>query len=230
MKNGIKMIAALSMAIAGMLGTSVMCNHVTAQMVLDCNCGQAACTSCQINTQPACTSCESGCNEPSCKTCRAPAARITGVVGRVSNRVTTRGRRSICGTCRTDCGSIQCPSCDGDVCKLELDKGKSKKTCFKVEQKVVCIPPVRLPWAKCCPPGLSRKTRTINVLKKHSYECPSCSYKWSLQEPEVAKPAEPAKANTPDTYQPPVQPPQDADWYVPKGKTIEGTVLPVNGK
>ncbi len=92
-------------------------------------------------------------------------------------RFSRRAKRS-CKTC------VQCPQCDGEMCKLELDNSKVKKTCFKVEQKAVCIPPVRMPWMKCCPPGTS-KTRTINVLKKHSYECPNCSYKWTLQEPDI---------------------------------------------
>jgi len=93
-------------------------------------------------------------------------------------------RSSTCGTCNTQCGCVQCPQCDGETCKLELDNSKVKKSCFKVEQKAVCIPPVRLPWKKCCPPGTS-KTRTVNVLKVHKYECPNCSYKWKLQEPEL---------------------------------------------
>lgn len=85
------------------------------------------------------------------------------------------------GRCR------KCPKCETDVCSLERKEIKAKKSCFKVEQKIICIPNVRLPWQKCCPDRAS-KTRTINVLKKHSYECPSCSYKWSLEEPEVPEP------------------------------------------
>lgn len=52
--------------------------------------------------------------------------------------------------------------------------------------------------------------KTVKVLKTHKYECESCSYKWSLQEPANDK-AEttvtPAIA-VPDPNQPtPVQPP-----------------------
>lgn len=99
-------------------------------------------------------------------------------------RLARRPKARTCGSCNSQCGCVQCPQCDGEMCKLELDNSKVKKTCFKVEQKAVCIPPVRMPWMKCCPPGTS-KTRTINVLKTHKYECPNCSYKWSLQEPKV---------------------------------------------
>jgi uncharacterized low-complexity protein len=38
-----------------------------------------------------------------------------------------------------------------------------------------------LPWQKCCPPSVS-KTRLVNRLKKHTYECETCKYKWSVVE------------------------------------------------
>ncbi len=146
MKNGIKIVAALAIAFAGMFGTTTLVSHVAATTSMqECGCGQAKCNG--------------GC------------------------RLALRAKRT-CATCEAPSGCVQCPQCDGEMCKLELDNSKVKKTCFKVEQKAVCIPPVRMPWMKCCPPGTS-KTRTINVLKKHSYECKNCSYKWTLQEPEV---------------------------------------------
>jgi hypothetical protein len=102
-----------------------------------------------------------------------------------------------CRNCGKLCRPRKCPTPECDVCLLELDCGKEKKTCFKTEQKLICVPPVRLPWKKCCPPGVS-KTKTITVLKTHSYECPSCSYKWTVQEPAIAEssttPSEPTEA------------------------------------
>ena len=80
----------------------------------------------------------------------------------------------------------KCPKCQQDFCKLEVKKGKEKRTCFKTEQKIVCIPTFRLPWQKCQP--TCSKTRVVNVLKKHKFECPKCEYKWSAYEPEVAQP------------------------------------------
>ena len=90
-----------------------------------------------------------------------------------------------CGSCGKLRRSKKCPQCECDFCLLELDHGTEERTCFKTEQKLVCVPPVRMPWMKCCPPGTS-KTKTVKVLKKHIYECPTCSYKWTVQEPAVA--------------------------------------------
>jgi len=98
------------------------------------------------HTPPGCSSCapapaassSCGCNTPNYN--RAPAPR--------------KG----CSICKRSRECTQCPSCQGDICKLELDKSKITKTRFKTEQESVCIPPVRLPWQKGCPPGKS-KTR-----------------------------------------------------------------------
>ena len=74
---------------------------------------------------------------------------------------------------------MACPECDCEVCTLEVKSVTEKKNCFKVEEKVICVPAVRMPWNKCNPPTTS-KTKTVKVLKKESYECPACSYKWSV--------------------------------------------------
>ena len=59
---------------------------------------------------------------------------------------------------------------------------------------------------KDCPPGIS-KTKTITVLKKHTYECPSCSYKWTVQEPMVpeSQSVESAVAEPTDTEAEPTE-------------------------
>ena len=100
-------------------------------------------------------------------------------------------------------------NCDG--CTLEVKAVTEKKTCFKVEEKVICVPAVRMPWHKCDPPKTS-KTKTIRVLKKETYERPSSSYEWTVA--KAAKPVSIArkaltenKQNTesmPLTPQPPV--------------------------
>jgi hypothetical protein len=83
---------------------------------------------------------------------------------------------------------VSCPDCDCDFCELKVSKTKEKKKCFVVKQKEVCVPAVRLPWKKCCPPTKS-KVRVVNVLSTKSYECPSCKYEWNVFEPEVPKAA-----------------------------------------
>ncbi|MEL7496782.1 MAG: hypothetical protein AAFN77_04185 [Planctomycetota bacterium] len=108
------------------------------------------------------------CGQPTCHRCRL-RGRLGGAGG--------------CSDCGTDCGCVECPRCDGDVCRLELDLSKKKKSCFKVEQETVCIPPVRFPW-QTCPPATS-KTRLVTRLKVHTFECPNCAYKWKLQLPET---------------------------------------------
>lgn len=143
MKNGIKIIAALSMAFAGMMGTTALINNVAATTAVDCRCGKRLC----------------------------------------DGRCRLAGRKSTCQSCDTQCGCGECRQCSCEFCKLELDISKVKKTCFKVEQKTICVPPVRLPWKKDCPPTTS-KPKIVNVLKKHSYECPNCTCKWTLQKPE----------------------------------------------
>jgi len=89
---------------------------------------------------------------------------------------------SSCG-CAAAPAKVACPQCDCQFCELDVKKGEVEKTCFKTEQKEICIPAIRYPWKKCCPPKRS-KVRTVNVLKKHKYKCPECQYKWSVHEPE----------------------------------------------
>lgn len=154
MKNGIKLIAALSMVFSAMMGTSLTINSVAAQGIVQCGCSN--------------TSCDGGC------------------------RASRHRQKKACRNCNSDCGSVQCPSCADEICKLELDNSKVKKKCFVVEQKPICVPPIRLPWAKC-PPATS-KTKLVKVLSTKSYECPNCAYKWKLQECELPQEAAPTPA------------------------------------
>ena len=134
----------------------------------------APCVTCQpavVHQQVAACNADCGCN----------ACRIR------------RPRRKLCRIPR-----VKCPECECDQCVLKVEQADVKKTCFKVEQKEVCIPAVTLPWQKCCPKTTS-KMRVVNVLKKHTYKCKECSYSWNVHEPEVAQPeaAEPAAAAAP---------------------------------
>ena len=145
-----------------------------------CQCRQSNCNSCLSRVRNVAVSTVSKircrCGKQSCRSCRPKTVR--------QNRV--RAGRA-CGQCESSCGGVQCPSCDEDICRLELDKSDVEKSCFKVKQKTICIPPVRFPWQKCCPPGTS-KTRIVNQLSVHKYECPSCSYQWKVEEAKVAAP------------------------------------------
>lgn len=112
-----------------------------------------------------------------CNACNAPTqVAYTQPTPVYTASVSTCG----CASCRK---KVACPQCDCQFCELDVKKGEVEKTCFKTEQKEVCIPAVRLPWKKNCPPTRS-KVRTVNVLKKHKYKCPKCQYKWNVHEPE----------------------------------------------
>ena len=105
---------------------------------------------------------------------------------------TSCGCKSSCG-CKKSCLKKASPQCDCQYCELDVKKGEVAKSSFKVEQKEVCVPAVRLPWKKNCPPTKS-KVRTINVLKKHKYKVPKCEYKWSVHEPEEIEEPTPCEA------------------------------------
>ena len=98
---------------------------------------------------------------------------------------------------------------------MKLEHYEEEKKCFKTEQKIVCIPPVRFPWEECCPPGRTNKTRTVNVLKVHKYKCKACGYKWKLDElPEPESPSEADKEKTPAKPEKPSDSPESIDPVV----------------
>ena len=117
--------------------------------------------------------CQSGtCRKSGCLRCRVPRA----------TRVPRTPRTPRTKSCR------KCHKCLNDVCTLEVEKGKEKKTCYETEQKIVCIPKVRLPWQNCNPDNPAptcSETRTVTVLKKKKYECDVCKYSWKVVEPAV---------------------------------------------
>jgi len=114
---------------------------------------------------------------------------------------------------------------------LKLDHYEEEKKCFKTEQKIVCIPPVRFPWEECCPPGRTSKTRTINVLKVHKYKCKACGYKWELDElPKPASPSEPAEPSegSATTSSTPAQPQFESPSTAPP--SVDPVVAPVESQ
>ena len=133
-----------------------------------------------------------GCNEttnaPSCSSCQTGGCRTGGC--RTGGCRTGGCQAGGCQRCRTPRkrGCRKCPKCLNDVCTLKVEKGKEKKSTYETEQKIICIPKVRLPWQNCnpCNPAPTcSETRTVTLLKKKSYECDVCKYTWSVAEPEV---------------------------------------------
>ena len=150
---------------------------------------------------------------------RVPATLLSllaaGLIGGLNSPSTLYAQHAGCRTCSqsapvvhtqptpvyvassASCGCKSCrkkavsPQCDCQFCELEVKKGEAEKTRYKIEQKEVCVPAVRLPWKKGCPPKRS-KVRTVNVLKKEKYKIPKCEYKWKVHEPEDFKDGETA--------------------------------------
>ena len=89
-----------------------------------------------------------------------------------------------CGCGQADCVEAcqSCPQCHNDDCCLQIKKVCEENSCYKTEQKVVCVPKIQWPWEKDCPP-IRSQSRTVNVLKKHIYKCERCAYEWSPNEP-----------------------------------------------
>jgi hypothetical protein len=96
-----------------------------------------------------------------------------------------------------------CPECK-HRCKLEAKLGEEEKSCFEVEESVICVPRVVFPWQKQTPTGWFRclsqacddchdagcnacvhngaKTRKVKLLKSKKYQCPKCEYTWTAEE------------------------------------------------
>ncbi len=152
----IKLSSIATLPMLALVAIITLPSVAAAQASQSCGCPSGSCQQCQPTT---CTGCATGCSS-----CRSIRPRRGNGLSRMRTR--------------------PCPECDS--CVLSLDEVEVKKTCFKTEQKEICIPKVRLPWQKCCPPGTS-KSIVVTVLKKHSYKCKKCSYKWSVNEPSYGE-------------------------------------------
>ena len=146
--------------------------------------------------------CEGTAESPACQceACGCEAVEVLEYQSRASSTRCTQKPGCRCKRCRKPRkkkrqGNVEC-----DTCTLKLDHYEENKTCFKTEQKIVCIPPVRFPWEECCPPGRTNKTRTVNTLTVHKFKCKACGYKWELDKlPEPEKSIDPAKKETKDS-------------------------------
>ena len=72
----------------------------------------------------------------------------------------------------------RCNFCGVKTCKLNVEKVKEKTTCFEIECKDVCIPPITFPWQ--CRPAKCGKIRTVKVLKEKEGEKEVCKYSWEV--------------------------------------------------
>lgn len=178
---------------------------VVAQVIRDsCGCGQPKCSGClkgklfpvakkvkqKVEHKRGC-----GCNACSQNVGVGQQQVVSDVL--ISQEYLPEITSSACGCKKPSCTGCKqrrvlrtpSPQCDCDFCELKVSKTKEKKKCFEVKQKEICVPPVRLPWKKCCPPTKA-KVRVVNVLSTKSYDSPSCKYEWKVFEPETSKSAD----------------------------------------
>lgn len=104
--------------------------------------------------------------------------------------------------------NAKCPSCR-HICRAYPVTNKIKKSYFEVSCKQICIPAITFPWQKCCEPRCG-KVITVKTLKKVSYSCERCGYKWKIEpcgcgsctsSPMTAKKVEAARS---DYFSPPL--------------------------
>lgn len=72
----------------------------------------------------------------------------------------------------------KCHYCQHKTCKLKVETETEKVSCFEVECKEICIPPITFPWQ--CRPTSCGKVRTVHVLKPDSKEKQVCKYSWEI--------------------------------------------------
>lgn len=109
--------------------------------------------------------------------------------------------------------NVCCPECEEsflpeEYCELEIGAGETEKTCFEVDFKTICIPKIVPPWRDPCAPKCA-EARSVKVLKKKKYKCPSCKYSWKVIKPEL--PAAPGVPVVPGSQAAPA----NQDYYVP---------------
>lgn len=140
---------------------------------------------------------------------------------------TGRGNR-----CRPKCR--KCPKCENDLCQLHAECVNEQRLGFEVEQRIVCIPEISLPWRKCQQPcngdccsrcrKLCGKSKVVKVLIPRVYECPTCKYSWRVFEPELptGTTGEDAAAGTTDETDSVIEQPEfEQDrLYDPEGSDV----------
>lgn len=182
--------------------------NLNAQIITDCGCQE----------QPIC-----GCGQSTCDSC-CPQVETCGC-GVVGCRGGCLGKRVR--------GCERCPSCNAEVCISESKMEKEKRSCWKTEQKIICIPKVRFPWQKCDGPQCG-KTKTITLLKKHSYECEVCKHTWKIVKPELPEtPTDAKKTSSVPIVQPGLQTVQPFDGLPPSAPVVnslpfESNIIPAS--
>ena len=80
-----------------------------------------------------------------------------------------------------DCAKVCCAKdCCAKDCCAEVVTKKDRQSCWDVECKEVCVPPVRLPWFGSCLQVCGR-VRAVHVLKKHEREVDKKETQWSVK-------------------------------------------------
>jgi hypothetical protein len=75
------------------------------------------------------------------------------------------------------CGGT-CPQCQCRTCEPVPVKTTQEKHCWEIVCKDICIPSFKWPWESCCEPPPCGRVRTVKQLKKVTYKCEKCGYKW----------------------------------------------------
>ena len=151
------------------------------------------------------------------------------------------------GICKKSC----CPKCK-TPCVLKIEEGTEEKHCWKIEEKVVCIPRVTFSWQwpfqkkkcktqcdagcskPCCAPPKLARSRTVLRLVKHEYECPTCKYVWEPKECTPCTSAGDALAPVPPQMEGMGEVPNQLNYYEGTAEppmVVEGTpsiVPPIN--
>ena len=109
------------------------------------------------------------------------------------------------------CGEGCCAAC-GKVCRLNVTTEKVTSSCFDVECRPVCIPPVTFPWqtspcdhAKCAgavtgPLHRFGRIRYVNVLMEREYEAGErCVCNWKMEDACPPLPDAPAPGEEQDS-------------------------------
>ena len=146
--------------------------------------------------------------------------------GEVVSSLRSRGK---CNKCQQRRQCRKCPKCQNDVCVLSAECVKDKRTCFEVEQKLICIPKVSLPWRRCekpCQGGCAAncrhkcaKTKVVKILKTKVYECDVCKYSWKVYEPQEAN------TTTQQVEQPSLEPGNDKSESTPDQPQFDNSEL-----
>ncbi|QEG23716.1 hypothetical protein [Mariniblastus fucicola] len=212
MNQSSKIIIAFCLVFTFFMSTQADTSRLQAQIVSQsCGCGNAKCSGClkgklfPVKKLASTIKPKKPCNCEACLAATGGRETVTSDIlistemlpEVVPAPVAAPVSRVACGCGRKPCScktpmprrklirsKTVCPQCDCDFCDLKVEKSTEKKECYEVKQEEICIPPVRLPWKKSCPPTKA-KVRVVNVLGSKTYECPTCKYEWKVYEPEV---------------------------------------------